>query len=79
MTSLQAVPHSLCGKPNHRFTFDWLTSCPYCNIALNYAGSPMRFSSPHDGKCHFLMEWQENRDIISFGTDDILLEVRVQV
>jgi hypothetical protein len=35
----------LGGKPNHKFSFDWLTSCPDYKLALNCAGSPKRFSS----------------------------------
>jgi hypothetical protein len=68
MTSLWVVPYSLCGKPNRRFTFDWLTSGLECNLALNCVGSPRRFSRQdlQDGKCHFLTEWQENQIIISF-------------
>jgi hypothetical protein len=45
LTSLHVVPYSLCGKLDRRFTFDYLTSCPDCNPALNCAGSPRCFSS----------------------------------
>jgi hypothetical protein len=45
-----------------------LTSCLDCKLALNYVGSPRRFSSQdlQDRKCHFLLEWQKNQIIISF-------------
>jgi hypothetical protein len=43
----------LCGRIDRWFTFDWLTSCPDCNLALNCDGLPRHFSSQdlQDGKC----------------------------
>jgi hypothetical protein len=69
MTSLWVVPYSLCGKLDHRFTLTRLISCPDYNLAMNYASSPRCFSSQdlQDGKCHSLMEWQENQIIIFFS------------
>jgi hypothetical protein len=57
--ALSWLPHKmfliLCaGKLDHMFAFDWLTSSPDYNPALNCAGSPRRFSSHdlQDGTCH---------------------------
>jgi hypothetical protein len=71
----------LCvGKLDHKFAFDWLTSCPDYNPALNCADLPRRFSSQdlQDGTCHSFLQWQENRLQYPFGTDGVLLEVRNQ-
>jgi hypothetical protein len=66
--ALSWLPHKMClipcaGKLDHRFAFDWLTSCPDYNPALNCVGSSRRFSSHdlQDGTCHSFLEWQENR------------------
>jgi hypothetical protein len=57
------LPRKMClipcvGKLNRRFAFDWLTSGPNYNPALNCAGSPKRFSSQdlQDGTCHSFLE-----------------------
>jgi hypothetical protein len=42
---LLSLCHSCYWKTNRRFIFDWLMSCPKCNLVLNYVGSPRRFSS----------------------------------
>jgi hypothetical protein len=72
----------IMSKPSH----DFLVSCALLLVRetplqihfdwLNCAGSPRRFSSQNlqDGKCHFLMEWQESPIIISFWNE--LLGVR---
>jgi hypothetical protein len=68
MIPLRVVPYSLCGKLDHKFTFDWLTSYPDCNLTLNYANSPRHFSSQdlQGGGCHFLPKWKRNQIILSF-------------
>jgi hypothetical protein len=48
--ALSWFPRKMCltpcaGKLDHRFAFDWLTSCPDYNPALNCVSSPKRFSS----------------------------------
>jgi hypothetical protein len=79
MFELLAARVSLwCWKINHWFILDWLMSCPNCNLVLNCAGSPRRFSSQElqDGKCHFNWDWPENPTTTLVSTDGVLLEVR---
>jgi hypothetical protein len=52
-------------------------SCPNCNLVLNYAGSPRRFSSQElqDGKHPFNWNWPENPITTLVPTNGVLLEV----
>jgi hypothetical protein len=80
MTSVQVAPYSLCEKLDCRFTFDWLTSYPDCNFALNCAGSPRRFSRQdlQDRKWHSLQSGKRTQLQYPFRIDDVLLEIRNQ-
>jgi hypothetical protein len=65
-------------ETNHRFIFDWLTSCLNCNLVLNYVGSPTHFSS-RDCKMESAISyqnWPENPIMTLFPTDGVVLEVR---
>jgi hypothetical protein len=80
MTSVQVAPYSLCGKLDCRFTFDWLTSYPDCNFALNCAGSPRCFSRQdlQDRKWHSLQSGKRTQLQYPFRIDAVLLEIRNQ-
>jgi hypothetical protein len=69
-----------CWKINHQFIFDWLMNCPNCNLILNYAGSPCRFSihELQDGKHLFQRSWPKNSITTLVPTDGVLLEVHNQ-
>jgi hypothetical protein len=67
-----------CWKIKHQFILDWLMRYPNCNLVLNYAGSPRRFSSHelHDEKYHFYENWPENLTTTLVSMVGVLLEVR---